>query len=93
MHLWLSRPSILVLIAFLLSAVGLDACQVPVFRFALERWDADPFTVAVSPPGEDAELDAQEQEVVAFLRRAEQDESISANLSVRDGERTRERQR
>ena len=40
---WLGR----VLAALLLSAVSLWACSVPVFRFALEKWPADPFRAVV----------------------------------------------
>ncbi len=32
---------------FALSSMLLDACQVPVFRYALERWPADPYELVV----------------------------------------------
>ena len=37
-----------VMLCWLLAAVAVLACQVPVFRFALERWPADKFELLVT---------------------------------------------
>ena len=34
-------------VALVLVAVVAEACSVPVFRYALERWQADPYEVFV----------------------------------------------
>jgi hypothetical protein len=39
------RLPLLSVLAFLVAASGTRACNVPVFRFALERWPADPYEV------------------------------------------------
>ena len=62
-------------------AVGL-ACQVPVFRFALERWEADSYTIVIVP-GAGGELTAAEEEVTAFLQSKGSTDSATANLNVR----------
>ena len=59
----------LVFLCFLLGSVGVaSACQVPVFRYALERWQADPHIVVVAHAGDlsaehKARLQALEDEV------------------------------
>lgn len=58
------------------------ACQVPVFRFALERWEADSYTIVIVP-GAGGELSAVEEEVRAFLQSKGSADSGSANLTVR----------
>ncbi len=40
----------------------IHACSIPVFRYALDRWQADPFQLEVSP------ADAQDEGVAQFLR-------------------------
>jgi hypothetical protein len=61
-------------------AVGL-ACQVPVFRFALERWEADSYTVIIVP-GAGGKLSAAEDDVRAFLQSKGGVDSATANLNV-----------
>lgn len=56
------------------------ACDVPVFRYALECWPAEPYAVVVLHRGE---LTAGAKEVVDTLRRAPAGHGGSANLSVR----------
>ena len=56
-------------------AVGL-ACQVPVFRFALERWEADSYSLVIVP-GSEGELSAAEGKVRAFLQS-----NVTANYKV-----------
>jgi hypothetical protein len=62
-------------------AVG-SACQVPVFRFALERWAADSYTIVIVP-GARGELSAAEEEVRAFLQSKGSSDSVAVNLNVR----------
>jgi hypothetical protein len=57
-----------------------DACQVPVFRYALERWEALPYTAAVFHRGP---LKAAEQSVVDYLTKASQDAERPVNLEVK----------
>lgn len=62
------------------------ACQVPVFRFALERWVADPYQVLVSP-GASGEFTPAEAEAIAFLEANQQgsltnESGVFANLKV-----------
>ena len=71
----------------LFAAVGVAlACQVPVFRFALERWVADPYQVVVSP-GASGEFTPEEKEAIAYLESNQQgsltnETGIFANLKV-----------
>jgi hypothetical protein len=62
-------------------AAGL-ACQVPVFRFALERWEADSYTIIIVP-GTGGKLSAAEEEVTAFLQSKGSTDSATANLNIR----------
>jgi hypothetical protein len=43
-------------------AVAAQACSIPVFRYALDRWPADRFSLEVSP------ADARDEQVAKFLR-------------------------
>ncbi|MFT5466319.1 MAG: hypothetical protein ACI8UO_001418 [Verrucomicrobiales bacterium] len=69
-------------ILFLCIATGF-ACQVPVFRFALERWEADAYMVVISPAAADGKLSAEEQSVVDFLEASQVDAARAANIMVR----------
>ncbi len=51
-------------LALLESAVLTEACQVPVFRYALERWPADSYGLAVFHNGP---LSEEQQEIVASV--------------------------
>lgn len=65
--------------AAMLSGVGLAwACNVPVFRFALERWRPDAYRAVLFHRGE---LTAADREQIALLEQQQQ-ESL-ANLTVR----------
>jgi len=72
---------LIALIFFEVVAVG-HACQVPVFRFALERWEADSYSLGIVP-GSQGKLSAAEEEVRAFLQSDEEDDVMAANLKVR----------
>ena len=39
------------LLLFFLLSIQTFACQVPVFRYALERWQADPFRLQIISNG------------------------------------------
>jgi len=68
------------LIAVGIMAVGL-ACQVPVFRFALERWEADSYTIVIVP-GEQGKLSPAEEKVRTFLQSQGSADTGTANLKV-----------
>lgn len=59
------RLRILSVLAVLAIAVPLWACQVPVFRYALERWHPDRYRVTVL---HDASFDESQSEALAALR-------------------------
>ncbi len=56
------------------------ACQVPVFRYALERWSADHYEIVVL---HDAEMDTQDQDRLKELR-GQVENSTNANVRVTD---------
>ncbi len=62
------------LLSLLACAVSAWACSVPVFRYALEHWEADPFEAVVTQP---AKLSDAAQEQLNAL------EQSGANLKVR----------
>lgn len=74
------------LLAGLGLAASVWACQVPVFRFALERWSPDPYRlmVALGPGGS---LSEDETAVVDVLKNAWEPEGLSANLIVSEPEK------
>jgi hypothetical protein len=82
-HLHHCYQGLVVTAAFWLVVAAGEACQVPVFRFALERWDPDAYTVAIVPANVSGDLSAAEREVVEFLQTARDDHNISANLELR----------
>ena len=55
------------------------ACQVPVFRYALERWKNDPYQIFVMAEGE---LKGEAKMAFDFLRELEVDETAPANVLV-----------
>lgn len=71
-------PSILrVSLFFLLGNHLCQACQVPVFRYALERWRTDPYLVFVVA---EAELKGKGKAAYMQLRDLEEDFKAPANL-------------
>ncbi|MAI34249.1 MAG: hypothetical protein L7W43_01520 [Rubripirellula sp.] len=56
------------------------ACNVPVFRYALERWPADPYELVVLHEGK---LSAEEVTLVDTLRQADLRSATPANFNVR----------
>ena len=79
------RLRISVFLVFL-SLTGLAlACQVPVFRFALERWVPDPYVVTLAP-GPSGQFTADEQAAIDFLKSRQPDPraetGVFSNLAV-----------
>ncbi len=69
--------------AALLLLHAVFACQVPVFRYALERWQASRYELIIES-GE--ALSPAEQEAVDFLIAKAGEEEHPINLSVRKSE-------
>lgn len=67
----------LILLTGLVAAL---ACQVPVFRYALERWEPDRYEVVVEASGD---LSPSEREAVDFLIAKATDREMPTNLIVR----------
>ncbi|TWU33915.1 hypothetical protein [Novipirellula artificiosorum] len=63
------------------SAAALMACQVPVFRYALERWSADKYQVIVLSSGP---LDATSQSSLKRLQTAEADRGANFEVVTAD---------
>lgn len=59
-----ARAFLLALLFFGQAPFSLDACQVPVFRYALERWPADAYGLAVFHNGP---LSKEQQEIIASV--------------------------
>lgn len=70
------RGARLALLACLL-AVPADACQIPVFRYALERWQPDPYEAVIVHRGE---LTDEQKQLVAQLQDIQHDEKTPLNL-------------
>lgn len=71
----LSRASLAACLTLL--AIGAFACSVPVYRYALERWPADPYGALVYHKGE---LTEEQQKLVDRLSSVTRDESEVVNL-------------
>ena len=77
-RLTLARALALAVCLVVAFAGALEACNVPVFRFALERWRPDPYRATVFHRGPLTEAD---RTVLATLQ--EREEESSMNLTVR----------
>jgi hypothetical protein len=64
---------------FALAAASARACNVPVFRYALERWRPDPYEVILFHKGP---LTPELEKLVAELRKAGDDAKEPANVEV-----------
>ncbi len=64
---------------WMLAAGTAAACSVPVFRYALERWPADPYAVLVVHRGE---LTAEAEKALEKLAGENEEDSIPVNLRV-----------
>ena len=74
-----ARMKTIVLTTWILLAQALLACQVPVFRFALERWPADNFTLLVTSH---KPLDEKLKEELAYLQESLGTDSPLVNLEL-----------
>ncbi|MFK8114553.1 MAG: hypothetical protein AB8B91_20295 [Rubripirellula sp.] len=68
------------LLLAVVSASVAIACQVPVFRYALERWPADNYELVVL---HDGPLSDEHQKAVHRLRESDHQSPASANVNVR----------
>lgn len=69
----------IILTSWILLAQALFACQVPVFRFALERWPADNFTLLVTSH---KPLEEKLKEELGSLQESLGSDSPQANLEL-----------
>ena len=76
-----TRSIIPALLAVALAAGSASACSVPVFRYALERWPAEPYLVYVFHKGPLAGDDAK---IVEWIRACAGDASVPTNAEVWD---------
>ena len=74
-----ARRSIVIAL-FLAGGAGLLACQIPVFRYALERWAPADYLVTITPGN--GGLSADEQALVEQLRTAPGTAEHPANLEL-----------
>ncbi len=80
------------LVCFLASVSGSPACKVPVFRYALERWDADPYRLIVVhrkslPEGLDAKLRQLDKDIGAGAAHGNFDLEVIDVDTLTDAER------
>ncbi len=71
--------SFILLSAILLQPMFSWTCDIPVFRYALELWPADPYEFFVVYDGS---LSEEEQELVNRLNRDEGEDAIKANFRI-----------
>ncbi|NOX98639.1 MAG: hypothetical protein GXP30_02740 [Verrucomicrobia bacterium] len=57
------------------------ACQVPVFRYALERWPSDPYELICVPA--QGGLKPEEEAALKVLRDSAMDEDFPANITIK----------
>jgi len=75
-----TKTAVLFLTVCTLAASVAVACNVPVFRYALERWPADPYELVVLHEGA---LSAEDLAHVEALKNADIDAKTPANFNVR----------
>jgi hypothetical protein len=73
------RARALGVLILLLAVAGAQACTIPVFRYALERWGADSYALIVA---HDAPLSEDQQAIVEWLRAASSEQGGPANILV-----------
>ncbi len=71
-----TQPALVAIVAVVLAAASALACQVPVFRYALERWAPDKYQLLVIADGQ---LDPAAREL---LERLQESAGGNANLEV-----------
>ena len=75
------RLQLVILLLFLSGKMALS-CQVPVFRYALERWTPDPYTVKIIPAKADGTLTSAEQDAFDFLTKTQGNADFMPNFLV-----------
>ena len=68
-------------VVILMSTLGAEACNVPVFRYALERWPADPYEIIMFRRGP---LTDGEAALARSIERRELPGALHANYVARD---------
>lgn len=76
----LARSPLSFTAALLAIAMPTLACQVPVFRYALERWAPAEYRLTITPGA--GGLSAEENKLLAQLRAATSDEAAPLNLAI-----------
>ncbi len=71
-------PGLVLLLAALAAAQECDACDEPVFRYALSSWDTDAYTLKVYAPGTDLP-----EKALSILEKASFKKGGKANLTLR----------
>ena len=70
-----------------LSCLILEACEIPVFRYALERWQADKYKLVISKP-ESGQLSEQDKELVKKLEKMLpiNGGNVNLDIEIKEGE-------
>jgi hypothetical protein len=76
----LNRKVVLTIIIVLSLAAAAYACSVPVYRYALERWDSDPYVIEVLANGP---MTGDANEAQALLKKYSESRESLANIWVR----------
>lgn len=80
LHIMLRSLALAAVLAASCLSTRAQACSVPVFRYALERWWPDPYFIEIRHHGP---LDAKAQAAADLLVQHAEDETAPANLDVR----------
>ncbi len=67
------------LVFLALAAAAAQACSVPVFRYALERWPAERFVVYVFHKGS---LAGDDEKLVGWMKACSEDANVTSNAEV-----------
>ena len=73
---------ILILLCLFLWGPSLFSCEIPVFRYALERWQADSYTLKINAP-QNRDLSEQEKLLIEQLTLKLRGEGGYANLQLK----------
>jgi len=84
------RLGLVVLVCAMLVSCPVDACTVPVYRYALERWPADPHVVMLSSSAtvRANTLDLNEHHANLWVQRAPTEQTVDVRIVYADSERT-----